>query len=285
MRTYTNYPDPPGENRWQRAANWKPRGSVVRNIIIINIAVFILQLLTADTQGYGSWMTGLFGLSRAGLANGYIWQIFTYAFLHAGLFHILANMLLIYFAGMRVEAMLGPKNFLFIYFMGAALGGAGQLLMSSNPLVGASAAGFAILLVLTTMHPEMEITLLLFFILPIRLKAKFLGYGSLLISLLFVLVRPNDNIGHMAHLVGGITGWAYARYLGFGNPTFFESWKSHRQEQAVREQNKSPEEYISEEIDPILDKISKHGIHSLTRQERAILEKGREKIARRTSIR
>ena len=222
-------------------------------------------------------------LSRYGIASGYIWQFVTYMFLHAGVIHLLANMLVIYFAGRHVEAIIGPKNLLLLYFAGGFLGGFAQLATTASPIVGASAAGFAVLIAFTTILPELTINVLLFFVVPIRLRAKYLGYGAVIVSVFFVVFPPADNIGHLAHLVGCIVGWGFVKLLGYGNRLPIENYFVAKQQHVRRERRMSPDEFISEEIDPILEKIAKEGMHSLTRHERRILERGREKIARKTS--
>lgn len=245
-------------------------------LVIANAAVFLLQQLFPLEQ--------LFSLGREGLWGGQFWRFFTYMFLHGSLMHLLLNMLTLMFAGREVEALLGRTRMLFIYFGGGLLGGILQLLATGGlyPLVGASAAVFAVLIAFTTIMPESEIMLLLFFVVPVRLKAKYLALGLVVLSILFIATGTGGNIGHVAHLGGALFGWAYARKLGYGYPFRIQEFFQARRERKARENVLSPEEFISAEIDPILDKISREGIHSLTRAERRILELGREKIQRRT---
>ena len=99
-------------------------------------------------------------------------------------------MLLLYFAGREVEALLGPKHFLAIYFGGGLAGSLMQWAMQplDAPLVGASACVLAALIAFTTILPELEITCLLFFVIPVRLKAKYLAQAVMAISLFFILI-------------------------------------------------------------------------------------------------
>lgn len=265
------------ENRWEPPARSAP---VTRVLVGINIAVFVLQMLVGDTaSGRLGWMSYYFGLSREGLGSGYVWQVVTYMFLHGGVFHIFANMLVIYFAGSQIERLLGARKMLTIYFLGGIVGGLVQTALSPGLLVGASAAGFAVLIAFTTILPELQMTLLLFFVLPVRLKAKHLALGAFSVSLVFTIFPPGDNVGHVAHLFGCITGWICAQRLGFGKvstPPPLPDWLLNRSTgQGPREAD----------IDRILNKISLHGMHSLTREERHVLEAGRERIARRSNIR
>lgn len=241
-----------------------------------NVALFVLQQFV----GLEQW----FALSGDAVWSGKFWQFFTYMFLHGSLMHLLLNMLTLMFAARELEFLLGKARVLLIYFGGGILGGIVQMLVTGgeHSLVGASAAVFAVLIAFTTIMPETEIMLLLFFVVPVRIKAKYLALGLVVVSLLFIVSGTGGNIGHVAHLGGALFGWVYARKLGYGNPFRIQEYIWAKRERRDRERVMSPEEFISEEIDPILDKISREGIHSLTRAERKILERGRDKIERRT---
>jgi hypothetical protein len=89
------------------------------------------------------------------------------------------------------------------------------------------------------------------------------------------------DVAHVAHLGGCLVGWIYVRQLGFGNPWWIQRRMVERREREARLARMGPEQYMTEEIDPILDKISREGIRSLTRLERRILERGREKISQK----
>jgi len=252
-------------------------------LILLNVGGSLLQ------WGSGLFAPGAaetyFALSREGIAQGYYWQFITYMFLHGGVLHLLVNCLALYFAGREVEIVCGPKHLLGIYFLGGVLGGILQLLAGPETisLLGASAGVCAVLLAFTTMLPELEITALIFFIIPIRMRAKWLGRLVVGSSVFFALTGLGGDIGHVAHLGGAITGWFYTRRLGFGGAFWFQRFFRDRRRLRERQERMDPNEFISQEIDPILDKIAREGIHSLTRAERRILELGREKIAKKTT--
>jgi hypothetical protein len=94
-----------------------------------------------------------------------------------------------------------------------------------------------------------------------------------------IYAETTPQIGPLAMLVACVFGWFYARQLGFGNPLFFQRYLFRRRQRAARLERMTPEQFISAEVDPILEKIAQHGLESLTRAERRTLEKGREKIA------
>jgi len=268
------------------ARRWSAEGmSVVMMLIVANVAAFLLQISIDWIAPNSEWMEMYLGLSRAGIAEGYYWQLLTYMFLHGGWVHLLVNCLGLYFAGREVEIVCGPRHLLGMYFLGGLAGGILQLLCvpSGIPLVGASAGVCAVLLGFTTMLPELEITALLFFIIPIRMRAKWLGRLVIGSSIFFALSGLGGNIGHVAHLGGALLGWFYVRRLGFGGAFWFQRFVRDRRRTRERQERMDPNEFISREIDPILDKIAKEGIQSLTRAERRILELGREKIAKKTT--
>lgn len=259
------------------------RPSVLLALIFLNVACYLAQT-TLEILNPG-WVDHWLALSQAGVRSLHVWQLLSYMFLHANTMHLLVNMLMLYFAGREVEAIAGPRHLLGIYFAGGLIGGAAQILFAANagPLVGASAGVCAVMIAFTTILPEIELTALIFFVLPVRLRAKFFGLGIVIVSLACVMFSIMPGVGHLAHLGGCLLGWLYAHQLGYGNPWRIQRYVFEKRQRAERFARMPPAQFIREEIDPILDKISREGIHSLTRSERQILEKGREKMAVKTA--
>ena len=123
-----------------------------------------------------NWIERGLALSAPGVRQGFVWQFVTYTFLHGSWFHLLANMVMLYFAGRELEPLLGARHFLLVYFGGGLTGGIAQLVFTKlpldGPLMGASACVLATLIAFTTILPELELTCLLFFVVPVRIKAK-----------------------------------------------------------------------------------------------------------------
>jgi hypothetical protein len=86
-------------------------------------------------------------------------------------------------------------------------------------------------------------------------------------------------VAHSSFLGGCIAGWFYAHLLGFGRPSILQRALSQRRAETERYEAMTPEEFIAQEIDPLLEKISREGMGSLTRAERKLLATAREKIA------
>lgn len=267
----------------------KPR-SATTLLLVANVAAFLLQ---AILYGYPpNFRTGLpLALNVDELLRGYVWQLFSYQLLHGGLLHLLCNCLGIYMFAEDVEAGLGKKRFFLLYFVSGAVGGALQVLFSlgwhghfGGMVVGASAGVFGLIAAFATMFPNRTITLLLFFVIPISLKAKTMLLISGAIAI-FGILFPGDSIGHAAHLGGILAGIVFIRqwHLRWG------FWPGEQPPPvASRSSASSPDiketatdDFIASEVDPILDKIAKQGIHSLTDRERKILESARARMGKR----
>lgn len=238
----------------------------VKILIISNVAVFVLIQLS---PGF-AWFT-LFGLvPRQVFGQFKIWQLLTYMFLHAGLFHLLVNMLMLWFFAPAIESAWGRKQFLYYYFftgIGAGLCSFLTAFHSPIPVVGASGAIFGILVAYALMYPET--TILFFFIFPMKIKhAVLLLVG---INLLGALSGPNAGVAYFAHLGGGLFGYLYLKSEWIRRRiTSFDLGARQRQKRQVKKQLEL--DGLEQKIDAILDKISKYGIQSLTGEERKTLK-------------
>lgn len=264
----------PTTRRWTQA----PR-VVLLGLIGLNLAVFVTQLfLDAYQPGF---VREYLALSDRGLRSAYGWQFITAAFLHDGPWHLLGNMFLLYLLGRDVESIVGQRHFLFLYLAGTAAGELGHLFLmpATSVLLGASGGVAAVLVAYAAILPELELTSSMFFLLPVRLKAKHLAYGAFVIAVLGIVFDRTGAVAHSAYLGGCLGGWLYAHLLGFGRPSILQRALRQRRADAERHRMMSAEQFIAEEVDPLLDKISREGIDSLTRSERRLLAKAREKIA------
>jgi membrane associated rhomboid family serine protease len=264
----------PTTRRWTQ----QPR-VVLLGLIGLNLAVFVTQLfLDAYQPGF---VREYLALSDRGLRSAYGWQFITAAFLHDGPWHLLGNMFLLYLLGRDVESIVGQRHFLFLYLAGTAAGELGHLFLmpATSVLLGASGGVAAVLVAYAAILPELELTSSMFFLLPVRLKAKHLAYGAFTIAVLGIVFDRTGAVAHSAYLGGCLGGWLYAHLLGFGRPSILQRALRQRRADAERHRMMSAEQFIAEEVDPLLDKISREGIESLTRSERRLLAKAREKIA------
>jgi membrane associated rhomboid family serine protease len=247
-------------------------------LISVNIAVFVLQLFLEVYQP--GCVREYLGLSQRGIDQAYSWQFFTAIFLHDGPWHLLGNVLIFYLLGRDLEVIIGQRHFVYLYLSGAIAGELGHLFLlpSTTVLYAASGGVAAVVTAYATILPELELTAMMFFIVPIRLKAKHIAYGALALAAILACIDRNGIVVHSAYLGGGAAGWLYAHLLGFGRPSFLQRFLRHHQLEAERLDHMTTDELIAFEVDPLLEKISRDGLLSLTRSERRTLARARMKI-------
>ena len=255
-----------------------PQRIVLLSLIGLNAAAFIVQLvLTSWNQPY---VLEYLGLSDRGINDAYAWQFFTAPLLHNNIWHFAADMLVLYFIGRDVEAIIGQRQFLFLYLFGAFSGELGHLFLmpSDCVLFGASGGVAAIFIAYATILPELEMTTLLLFMVPVRLKMRRLAQIALVGAVALLLYDRSGAVGHSAFVGGAIAGWFYAHLLGFGRTSLLQRVLRQRRLEAARLQSMRADQFVAEEIDPLLEKISQRGLASLSRRERRLLEQAREKM-------
>lgn len=257
---------------------WTQRQRVVLlGLIGANLVAFVAQLfLEAYHAGF---VREFLGLSQNGIESAYAWQFLTAIFMHDGPWHLLGNTIVLYLLGRDVESILGQRDFLFLYLAGAIAGELGHLFLmpASTVLFAASGGAAAVMMAYATILPELELAALTIFV-PLRLKAKYLAYGAVIVGAILIAVDRHGTVTHSAYLGGCAAGWLYAHLLGFGRPSFMQRALHQRKMKAERYRHMDAEQFIVEEIDPLLEKISREGIHSLTRSERRTLSLAREKL-------
>ena len=188
------------------------RLSVLRILVGLNVLIFLFSLLLTPMGQIR--FDGIFGLSMRGVSEGMIWQFVTHQFLHGSLLHLLVNMFGLWFAGRVLENLLGGWKFLLFYLTCGIIGGIFQLVIAPGPiLIGASGAVCGVVAAFSALYPEMQITALLFFVLPIRMRAKWLGRIIVAVSVLLILTGLMGNVGNAAHLGGALAGYAFV-WLG-----------------------------------------------------------------------
>jgi membrane associated rhomboid family serine protease len=205
----------------QPSRQWK--WSVTLILIALNIVAFLFQyslLPKLIDPGY-------LALSLWGLQHGFVWQLLTYQFMHGGLMHLLLNCWALFVFGRGVEWAVGKTRFLILYFSGGVIGGLFQVTAGllwpdyfGGASVGASAGIFGVVASFAMLFPNQRLIMLLFFIIPINLRAKSLLWVVLVITTLgisfpnsrWMLRLLGGNVAHFAHLGGLLTGLAFSRF-------------------------------------------------------------------------
>ncbi len=273
--------------------------NVVVKLIIINAAVFLLVYLSSF----------FFSVSPQYLSRWFVlsddfdtllfrpWSLITYGFLHFGFFHILFNMIWLYWFGQFVLNLFNGKRLLTIYMLGALFGGLLFVLSynffpvfseSRGYLIGASGAVTAIMVFIATYTPNTEVRIFTF-----TIKLWHIALFLFLLDLVRIPTSGNAG-GLMAHVGGAIFGFVYATQLAKGNDIgkWFENFmdwvanllkprskkpfkKVHRTTHSApqRSNPKMEKSDHQKKVDGILDKIGKSGYESLTKEEKDFLFK------------
>lgn len=273
--------------------------TIAEKLIAINVLVFLINGI----------FTFLLGLPKNSIVQWFElpkdlfefiaqpWSIVTYSFFHGDFWHILNNMLVLHFSGKILLNLFGTKKFINVYFLGVIFGGLFFLLsynvfpvlMEVNSvLIGASAGVTAILIFVCAYIPNREVRLFVF-----NIKLWYIGAFWVLLNLIQI---PNgQNVGGLiAHLGGALLGYLYARQLTKGKDigAGFESLLNSIANMFRGKEKKAPlrtvyrkkktatkdkivyeKENRQRKIDSILDKISKSGYESLSKDEKDFLFK------------
>ena len=280
--------------------------NVLSRLILINTVVYlivnIVGLLVGLFNPGGSSELSPLGEALALPANLSLlaskpWTLFTYMFLQERFFHLLFNIVMLYFGGMIFQEYLSQSKLLWTYIIGGFFGGL-FFVLAFNVLpvftsiadisiaMGASASVLAIIIAISTYVPDFTVHLFLFG----KLKLKYLAIAFIAIDILSI--DGNNPGGHIAHLGGAMWGFIYAFSLKNGNdiykilshfriPKFTWNKKDTKLNISRPKSGKplSDDEYNArraasqEEIDQILDKISKSGYSSLSKKEKEMLFK------------
>jgi membrane associated rhomboid family serine protease len=292
----------------RRRPQFELQWSMTVLIVALNVVVYIIQ----NVLEFGSQFpfNHYFALSVDGLRHGHIWQLLSFQFLHAplnqgsGIFHLLGNCFTIYVFGQAVEEAIGRFSFLKLYLLGGVLGGllqmaAGRLWPEhfGQSVIGASAGAFGLLAAFCALFPQRPLNL---FFVPIEFRASTLLWISIGVTIVGIFIR-NTLVAHCAHLGGILTGLIYVRLITHSQKPLV-MWRpfprKDRRPELVTTRSRDPQfwrrppaenkiedlppaEFITKEVDPILDKISAHGIQSLTERERQILQAARNKMSKK----
>lgn len=220
-------------------------------------------------------------LDGTGMRAGEYWRFLTYPLIHSGFFHWLGTLSLLLLAGRDVEPVVGRRHLMFMYLTANLVGGA--LCWAVAPetgVYGSMAAASAMLTAYATILPELEARVRLFWLVPVCFRMRH-AVGVLLGSAVLCMgFGWAGSIGPAGILAGAAIGWVWARLLGFGRLFWFQRAACEREALERRRDRMTADEFITVEIDPILEKIAREGMRSLTRGERKLLERAKEKMGK-----
>lgn len=258
-------------------------GDVSQKLIFINILVFIVSALcfsfVSNQFQYPNWLA---------LSSNYKdvlwfpWTLITYGFLHSEPTHLLFNLIFLYYISTLFYTFFTTRQFLTVYFFGSFFAGLifvvyGYLFNYTNLIVGASASIMAVFMAVATYAPNYSLRL------PLLGYLKIWHLAVLYVFIDIAQLLTENTGGHIAHLSGSVVGFVFAMLMKKGidissiftfkkkkNNTLKKVYKNKpvKKYQSVRV---SDVNFTQRQIDEILEKISKSGYESLTKEEKEFL--------------
>ncbi len=217
---------------------------------------------------FAGWLAEMAFATRVNVAFGlvpylfirqfWLWQAFTYIFIHAGFWHFLFNAFMLWMLGSIVEPEMGPRKFL-VYFL--ACGAAAAIVTAAwtpgsiRPVIGASGAVYGLLGAFAFLHPKTTVYFYFIFPMSARMMAFLLGA----VEFVMTLASPGSSISNVTHLGGLAAGLLWL-------------WAERRWRERPAEEIPDPEIAEREEIDRLLEKISRKGQSALTGRELSRLD-------------
>lgn len=290
-------------------------GPVCKGLIAVNVAIFVLERL--DLGGHGFLLREFAATSYGVFHQGKVWQLLTYAFLHADHLHLLGNMYFLWVFGRELEAMYGVKDFLVFYLSAAVVAGLGWTLYDFTkhselyvPMIGASGAVCAVVVLYALFYPRRE--LLFLFVIPIEvwlLVSIYFGY-----QVMTLLSTRETATAVETHLAGAAFGYLFKHFdlrwsrLTAGwtrsrrprlrivpaepreasgpRPSSGSTWTSNV---AISPKPVAAavvtEEQLDAKLDEVLAKIAKEGPTALTDDENRVLQEASRRARNRRSDR
>lgn len=270
---------------------------VVKALLAINIAVFLAQLFSTPPTGMSSPVQQWLALDWGSLKVGQVWRLLTYSFCHstAQPFHLIANMVGLFFFGPPMERIYGSAEFLAFYLVAAIVGGIAFVLVNlvigpPGLVIGASAATLATLVLFALHFPRQEV--LLFFVLPVQIRwlVAFIIAADLFRAL-SARAGVDSGVAFAAHLGGIAFAFLYYRsklrlapWIHKVSPVRPKSAAGRSAKTKKRSDlstaGRSKAE-IDKQVDALLQKISDKGFQSLSEKEKKFLEQASDKFGKR----
>jgi membrane associated rhomboid family serine protease len=212
----------------------------IKTICIICVTVFFLQEISQlifGLRGWNWWLVWL-GLVPSEVKHGFIWQPFTYIFLHGGILHILFNLLYLAMFGADLEHTWGARKFYTYFFICGVGAGVIEIIVkllidpsgrgtSTIPTIGASGAIYGVLLAVAVIMPHRQVWV---FPLPVTVSMRVFVIVMGAIEFFSTIGASGDGVSHVCHLGGMLVGYIYLRRgsYGYSVRNYFSDWKKQR---------------------------------------------------------
>ena len=251
--------------------SFPPFTRAIKILIVVNTGIFLLMLVLSATgeADAAAAIEHTFGLIPRAVVHGHIYQLLTYAFIHAGFRHLFFNMLMLWMFGSMVERHFGSRQFWEFYLFGVFGAGLTTVLLSYSlagivhtspdiPTVGASGGIYAILMAAAMLFGDQEVFLFPF---PFTMRLKYLVAILALIALVSSLAG-GGNVAYVAHLGGLLFGYLYIKFVPrrgltfafsesyYGVRNLYHRWKRERAKKKfqvyMRKHDQDPKQYFDE---------------------------------------
>lgn len=252
----------------QMRLNFPRLTPVVKWLLIANITIYVVSVLTP----LGAYIYDWLQIDTSSTGRFFqLWRLIGYQFLHSphNIFHIVFNMIGLYFLGPTLERYWGSKKFIFFYLGCGVAGGLFYMLLVAvgflppMPMVGASGSILGMLAACAILFPQFVVFFFIFPV-PIRIAAVVLTFVYF-----FIVITGGENAGGNAcHLAGMAAGAGYVLSGPWRSKFKHKMTAGQKWEKKLAEQRN-----LQIELDRILDKVHKTGIHSLTSKEKRTLKK------------
>lgn len=245
------------------------------------LGIFIIQTIFQLAQHvHFTTFNEFFGLNLSTIREGHVWQLVSYGFLHQDILHFLLSLFLLYLVSYEVEYEIGIKNFFFLFFTGVLTGGilwlGTEYFRTEHSrvfLMGPGGGIFALIFGFIFMFPDRPMGLLF------GLRTKHLGIILTAVVIYFSVFQPS-NFANAAQLGGILTGIIYLKILSrqWNIEGPFQAEPGSTAGVPIKKRVTSRTEYINTKVDPVLEKIQKQGVESLTEDEKKILDEARHRL-------
>jgi len=280
MAWHTTWNEPPQRKRGLLGGSGGRR-SGVKIIVLITVAVYILDAVTRVALRAPIGLLTHYGALRVDNAP-FLYPFLTYQFLHAGLWHIGLNMLVLWMLGRHIERELGTRQFVYLYFLAGVLGGVCQVALNvimtrwygpamlASPTVGASGGVMGILVAFAVLYPREELYVLVgFFFLPVQARWVALVYFLIESYAAYdaIATGARGHVANAAHVGGMVLGFVWMKW---GTRIVARMPRGARRPRPGSfERNREREQA---ELDRILKKVHERGVDSLTLREKMFLQ-------------
>jgi membrane associated rhomboid family serine protease len=295
MLSDRDYMRGPQGDRPQKTGGIQPMQMLFGLIIINTVAFFLVPQPTFYPGGRQviPEVYQMLVLSWPGLQQGYWWQVVSSMFMHGSFFHLFFNMWGLYIFGQLIVNSMGTLRFLLLYFISGITGNLIWLAFnhgSPSYLLGASGALFGVMLAAAMFRPNVMF-MMLFFPMPIRAKTLVVIYAIIEIISEW---KVQDNIAHLVHLGGFVGAYIYLK-IAYGNKMEWDPLaflRGGKGKDSMRAPGFAPPprdvpanggkttDISQQQVDEILDKLSRHGANSLSDADRAVLNEARKRYGK-----